>query len=106
MLQNSTFDGGVISNWQLAGVLAYNRTKVKHMATQTITIQVDPEAARAHEAAPPADQKKMRALLRLWLRDVAKAGPETLKEAMSDISKKARARGLTPEILEDLLREA
>jgi len=74
------------------------------MATQTITIQVDPEAARAYQDAPPADQKKMRALLSLWLRDVATAGPATLKEIMSDVSQKARARGLTPEILADLLK--
>jgi len=30
----------------------------------------------------------------------------TLKEIMKDASKKARARGLTPEILESLLKEA
>ena len=76
------------------------------MATETITIRVDPEAARAYQDAPPSDQKKMRALLSLWLRDVATAGPATLKEVMSDLSKKARARGHTPEILEDLLKEA
>ena len=76
------------------------------MATETITIHIDPEAARAYEDAPPADRKKMRALLSLWLRDVATAGPATLKEIMSDVSKKARARGLTPEILEDLLKDA
>jgi hypothetical protein len=76
------------------------------MATQTITIQVDPEVARAYQDAPPADQKRMRALLSLWLRDVAKAGPATLKEIMSDVSRTARARGLTSEILEDLLKEA
>ncbi len=75
------------------------------MATETITIQIDPEAARAYQDAPPADQKKMRALLSLWLRDLAKAGPTTLKEIMSDVGTTARARGLTPEILEDLLKE-
>ena len=72
------------------------------MATQTITIQVDPEAARAYQDAPPADQEEMRALLSLFLRDLANAGPVTLKEIMSDVSKRARARGLTPEILEDV----
>jgi hypothetical protein len=64
------------------------------------------EAVKAYQDAPPADQKKMRALLSLWLTDVAKAGPVTLKQIMSDVSEKARARGLTPEILERLLKEA
>jgi hypothetical protein len=76
------------------------------MATETITIQVDGEAARAYKAAPPDDQRKMEALLSLWLKDVAMAEPAALKEMMTDLSKKARDRGLTPEILENLLKEA
>lgn len=76
------------------------------MATETITLQVDREAARAFNAAPPADQRKMAALLSLWLKDVAMADPEALKRLMTDISKKARDRGLSPEILERLLKEA
>jgi hypothetical protein len=76
------------------------------MATETITIQVDSEAARAYKAAPPADRRKMEALLGLWLEDVGLAEPTSLKEMLTDLSKKARARGLTPEILENLLKEA
>lgn len=75
------------------------------MATETITIEVNPEAARAYKAAPPADQRKMGALLGLWLTDVANADAAALKRMMSDISKKARDRGLTPGILENLLEE-
>ena len=76
------------------------------MATENITLQVDREAARAFNAAPPADQRKMGALLSLWLKDVATAEPETLKRLMTDISRKARDRGLTPETLDNLLKEA
>jgi len=75
------------------------------MATETITIQVDREAARAFKDAPLAERKKMQALLSLWLRDVATAEPATLKEIMNDLGRKARARGLTPDLLEDLLKE-
>ncbi len=75
------------------------------MAMDTITIQVDPEAARVFNAAPPADQRKMGALLSLWLKDVTAAEPAALKQLMTDLSKKARGRGLTPEILENLLKE-
>jgi hypothetical protein len=76
------------------------------MANETITLQVDREAARAFNAAAPADQRKMGALLSLWLKDVATAKPEALKRLMTDISKKARDRGLIPEILDNLLKEA
>jgi hypothetical protein len=87
-------------------LLRYNQVEVKGMATETITIQVDREAARAYRAAPAADQRKMEALLSLWLKDVAMAEPAALKQMMTDLSKKARDRGLTPEILENLLKEA
>jgi hypothetical protein len=40
------------------------------------------------------------------LKDVAMAEPAALKQMMTDLSKKARDRGLTPEILENLLKEA
>jgi len=87
-------------------LLTYNRVEVKRVATETITIEVDREAARAYKAAPPADQRKMGVLLSLWLKDVAMAEPAALKQMMSDLSKKARERGLTPEVLERLLKEA
>ena len=87
-------------------LLTYNRVEVKRVATETITIEVDREAARAYKAAPPADQRKMGVLFSLWLKDVAMAEPAALKQMMSDLSKKARERGLTPEVLERLLKEA
>ena len=76
------------------------------MATETITIRVAGDAAKAYKAAPPNQQRKMEALLSLWLEDVAAAEPSTLKQLMTDLSKKARARGLTPELLDNLLKEA
>jgi len=76
------------------------------MAVETITIPLDPEAAKAYKAARDEDKKKMQALLSLWLRDLAGAEPSTLKEIMSDVSRKAQARGLTPEVLESLLKGA
>jgi hypothetical protein len=76
------------------------------MTTETITIQVDREAARAYNAAPPADQRKIGALVGLWLKDVATSEPAALKQMMTELSKKARDRGLTPGILENLLKEA
>ena len=83
--------------------MAYNPKMRKLMAQETITIQLDSETAKAYNSAPAGDQRKMQALLRLWLRDLAAADSSTLKEIMSDLSEKARARGLTPERLETLL---
>ena len=76
------------------------------MAQETITIELDAETAKAYKSAPISDQRKMQALLRLWLRDLAAVDSSTLKEIMSDLSKKAQSRGLTPERLETLLKEA
>jgi len=76
------------------------------MATKTITVPLDPEAAKAYNSAPLDDQRKMKALLSLWLRNLAKAEPSDLKKLMDDVSRKARARGLSPEILESLLKGA
>jgi hypothetical protein len=69
------------------------------MAEETITIQLDSETAKAYKSAHAGDQRKMQALLRLWLRDLAAADSSTLKKIMSDLSKKAQARGLTSERL-------
>lgn len=76
------------------------------MTSETITIEVDSEAAKAYKAAPAESQKKIRALLSLWLQDLAAAEPSTLKQIMTDVSRKAKGRGLTPETLASLLKEA
>ena len=75
------------------------------MATETITIQIDAEAAEAYRTASPEGQKKIGLLLGLWLKEVAAADAGSLKQLMSDISEKATARGLTPEELESILNE-
>jgi hypothetical protein len=74
------------------------------METQRITIRVSPEAARVYNAATAEEQRKLDLLLSLKLTEVARA-PRPLEEVMDEISRKAQARGLTPEILESLLHE-
>jgi hypothetical protein len=44
-------------------------------------------------------------LLGIWLKEYARADGTSLKETMNDISRKAQSRGLTPEILESILKE-
>lgn len=72
------------------------------MTTETISIPVDAAAARVYSAASSEDQKKLGLLLSLWLQEYGSAKP--LNRIMDEISAKAQARGLTPEILEDVLR--
>ncbi len=70
--------------------------------TSRITIPVDGDTARFYERASSEEKKKLRVLLSLWIREFA-ASPHPLNVLMDEISDKAQARGLTPEILESLL---
>ena len=72
------------------------------MTIANITIPVDTQTARIYMNASTEEKKKLRVLLTLWLREFA-ASPRPLKVIMDEISEKAHARGLTPEILEALL---
>lgn len=72
------------------------------MTIATITIPLDPDTARIYTGASTEDQRKLRLLLSLWLREFSMS-PTPLKVIMDEISDKAQARGLTPEILESLL---
>jgi len=74
------------------------------METQTITIRVSPEAARVYNTATAEQQRKLEVLLSLKITEVARA-PRSLEEIMDEISRKAQARGLTPETLESLLND-
>ena len=74
------------------------------MEMQEITIRVDPELARAYEAATPDERRKIDLLFSLRLKQVT--GPaDSLERVMREISEKAQARGLTEEELDELLRD-
>lgn len=68
------------------------------METKPITIRVSSEAAFAYEAAGAEQKRKLDALLSLKLIEVTRA-KKPLEEIMSEISRKAQERGLTPKIL-------
>lgn len=74
------------------------------MQTQEITIRVDPEAACAYLAASEDDRRKLDLLLSLRLQDVTQPG-ESLEDVMREIGRRAQERGLTPDILESILRD-
>jgi hypothetical protein len=74
------------------------------MQTEEITIRVDADAARAYRATADEDRKKLDLLLSLRLSE-ALHPRGSLRELMHELSRKAQERGLTPEILESILRE-
>ena len=76
------------------------------MPKATITIPLDPQTARAYRAAPPEQKRKIQALLSLWLRELAVSEYPSLQQILDDVGRKAKARGLTPEMLDSLLKGA
>ena len=74
------------------------------METAPITIEVDAAAAQAYADASPEEQLKMQWLLSLRLRDLTLKPRRDLLETMDKLSAEAQANGLTPEILESILR--
>ena len=76
------------------------------MTKATITIPLDPDTARAYESAAPEEKRKMQALLSLWLRELAAGESPSLEQVLDDVGRKAKDRGLTPEMLDSLLKGA
>ena len=74
------------------------------METEKITIRVTPEAARIYQSASEQERRKLDALLSLRLSEVALPS-RPFKELMREASEEAQARGLTPEILKEILDE-
>ena len=76
------------------------------MADLTITIPLDPQTAQAYDSATPEEKQKMRALLSLWLRELTVGQYSSLQQVLDQTGCEAKARGLTPEILDSLLKGA
>jgi hypothetical protein len=74
------------------------------LTTETITIQVTPEIAKAFRSASPPERKKMELLLNLRLLEATRKS-KPLEQLMREISRSAQERGLTEDILSELLRD-
>jgi hypothetical protein len=74
------------------------------MNAESITIQVDPEAALAYRSVSDEERRKLDLLLSLRLREVTRPGA-ALEDVMDEISRNAQERGLTSEILRAILNE-
>jgi hypothetical protein len=75
------------------------------MSTENISITVDADAARSFFEAPPEERRKMEILLGLRLRELTSKDARSLKEIMDEIGSQAEAKGLTPEMVESMLRD-
>lgn len=77
------------------------------MSIANLTIQVSEEAAQAFARVSPEEQRKIQLLLDLRLRDLTDSSlPKRSLQAVADeIGKNAAARGLTPEVVESLLKD-
>lgn len=74
------------------------------METTMVTIPLDQETARLYYKASEQDRRKLQLLMRLLLKDFI-VSPRPLKVVMDEIGRNAQERGLTPEILQDLLKD-
>jgi len=72
------------------------------MTMQEITIRVTPDAAATYLGASEQERRKLDALLSLRLTEAADQ-TRPLREIIRDASNEAQAKGLTPEILQEIL---
>jgi hypothetical protein len=72
------------------------------MAVEQITVSVDSDVAIAYRAATQPERQKLDLLVSLHLREATRSR-QSLKEIAAEISRKAQQRGLTPEILKNIL---
>jgi len=75
------------------------------MSDATIVLPIDEATATIYNAASQAEKHKIQVLFRVLLREVTLNPDVSLTQFMDEVGKKAQERGLTPEILEGILRD-
>jgi hypothetical protein len=75
------------------------------MAVEQITVSVDSDVATAYRAATQSERQKLDLLVSLRLREATRSR-QSIKEIAAEVSQKAQQRGLTPEILKNILDES
>ena len=68
---------------------------------ETITIQVDPEIAKAYREAEPEKQQKISIIVNDWLKSIIQE--KSLEQIIEEIQEQAKANGLTQDILDKIL---
>ncbi|HLX60003.1 MAG TPA: hypothetical protein VKX17_01855 [Planctomycetota bacterium] len=72
--------------------------------TLPITIEVDARIAKAYNSASKQDKLKLAACVNMNLSQLI-GSKRSLEEIMDEMSREAQSRGLTPEILESILKD-
>ena len=73
--------------------------------TNIIQLPIDDDLVPIYESAPEEYRQKIGVLVSLWLKERRDSSPDKLLGLMRQIGENAQARGLTPDILEELLAD-
>jgi hypothetical protein len=71
---------------------------------EPITIQVDADVAKAYREADPTERQKIQTLVNNWLKQTMKR--RSLDDIISEMQNQAAAKGLTQDILDEILKDA
>ena len=75
------------------------------MTVAMIRVPIDDNSARILEQTPVEKQAQLRLLIRQLVAEFAQSTQATLFAQMDAMSQEAQRRGLTPELLDTLLRD-
>ena len=70
---------------------------------EPITIQVDADVAKAYREADPTERQKIQTLVNNWLKQTMKK--RSLDDIISEMQNQATAKGLTQDILDEILKD-
>ena len=73
-----------------------------------VSISLNPEVAKAYLQATAEDRQKVNSIVNRWLKNIflrKKEPKEKLFETIDELGIEAQTKGLTPEILEQILHE-
>jgi DNA-binding transcriptional regulator YbjK len=71
---------------------------------EPITIQVDADVAKAYREADPTERQKIQILVNNLLKQTMKK--RSLDDIISEMQNQAAAKGLTQDILDEILKDA
>ncbi len=74
------------------------------MVTEPVTLQIEVDAARAFRSASPDEQEKLQILMSVLMKEYSRINSLSLKRTMDAIGERAREKGLTPELLDSILK--
>ncbi|GBO53863.1 hypothetical protein APA_1811 [Pseudanabaena sp. lw0831] len=70
---------------------------------ETITIEVEPEIARAYQNSSSTERKKIQLTFNVLFKQIMNT--RSLEDTIQEMQTQAKAKGLTQEILDEILNE-